>query len=88
MIDKQTVIDYLRVAASGVKQAANLFLAQPEFSRALRVTGGLLDVAVGLLERGVEPVEHITRLVDLDAALNNARADVDAEAKRDFGGDV
>lgn len=83
MIDKQTVIDYLRVAASGVKQGANLFLAQPELSRAMRVAGGLLDVAVTLLERGVEPVEHITRLIDLDIELNKARSEVDAEFEQE-----
>lgn len=82
-MNKDDVISYIRIAASGVKQAANLFLAQPEFSRALRIAGGLLDVAVTLLERGVEPVEHITRLVDLDAQLNQVRADVDVEAMGD-----
>lgn len=82
-MNKEDIISYLRIAASGVKQGANLFLAQPELSRAMRIAGGLLDIAVTLLERGVEPVEHITRLVDLDAELNAARAEVDAEAAKD-----
>jgi hypothetical protein len=83
VISKEDVVGYLRIAASGVKEGANLFLAQPALSQAMRIAGGLLDVAVGLLERGVEPVEHITRLIDLDAQLNQARADVDAEAALD-----
>ncbi len=79
------LIEYLRLAANGAKAGANMFLAQPGLSRAMRLTGGLLDLAVTLLERGVaEPVDHITRLVDLDAQLNQARAEVDAEADADF----
>lgn len=81
------LIEYLTLAANGAKQGANLFLAQPALSKAMRLTGGLLDLAVTLLERGVsEPVDHITRLVDLDAELNKARAEVDAEADADFSG--
>ena len=77
------VSNYVRILSDGLKQGSNLFLAQPALSRAMRVAGGLLDVAVVLLERGVEPVEHITRLIDLDAEMAKARAEVDAEAERD-----
>ena len=79
-----SLIEYLTLAANGAKAGANMFLAQPALSRAMRLTGGLLDLAVKLLERGVdEPVDHITRLVDLDAEMNAARAEVDAEADAD-----
>jgi hypothetical protein len=84
-MNKSDIISYLQIAASAVKQGANLFLAQPALSAAMRVAGGLLDVAVTLLERGVDPVEHITRLVDLDEKLNEARLEVDAEAKAQYG---
>lgn len=82
-MNKEDIIGYLRIAASGVKEGSNLFLAQPALARAMRIAGGVLDIAVQLLERGQEPVEHITRLIDLDAQLNQARADVDAEAALD-----
>lgn len=82
-MNKEDVAGYLRIAASGLKEGSLLFLAQPSVSRAMQVAGGLLDIAVLLLERGVEPVEHITRLVDLDAMMKQARADVDAEAEFD-----
>jgi len=82
-MNKDEIIGYLKMLAGGLHQGANLFLAQPSLSRAMRVAGGLLDIATTLLERGVDPVEHITRLVDLDEALNQARADIDSEAASD-----
>lgn len=86
-MNKDDILSYMRILADGLKQGANLFLAQPSLSRAMRVAGGLLDVAIVLIQRGVdEPVEHITRLVDLDLLLSQTRADVDAEAERDAKG--
>jgi hypothetical protein len=84
-MDLDTVLSYMRLLAGGLKDASNLFMAQPAFSRALRMAGGLIDVATVLIERGVaDPVQHITRLVDLDAELDQIRAEEDAAAKEQF----
>ena len=41
----------------------------------------LLDLAARFARQGFSPVEHITRLVDLGASIDAARADVDAAAE-------
>jgi hypothetical protein len=84
-MDTNDIISYLRIGAGGLRDGSNLFLAQPALSRAMRIAGGLVEVAATLLERGhADPVEHVTRLVDLDERLNQARAEVDHEAAEQF----
>lgn len=85
-MDQDDVASYLQLASKGLLDGANLFLAQPKISAALRIAGGLIGIGAGLLRKGEDPVEKVTRLLDLDAQMNAARDEVDAEARKQFEG--
>ncbi len=80
------VLEYAAHAAeSGPAGLAALGVANPAIVAALLAAGPLLELAAKVARNGLDPVGHITRLVDIDPMLAAVRKDVDALEDAKFG---
>jgi hypothetical protein len=83
-MNKEDLASYLQNAAEGLRAGAYMFMATPHVAGVMRVISGLLDIGATIARAGDDPVEKITRLLDLDQQMRAERAEVDAEADRKF----
>ncbi len=70
----------LSAGAAVARTTAGNFAPTSKAAIVGNTTAALLDLAAKFARRGFSPVEHITRLVELGAAMDAAKAEVDAEA--------
>lgn len=79
-------LTYVDNAVKGAEVGAPIVgIADPTIALALVIAEPILALAAQLARAGLDPVEHITRVVDLDALLNAARSDVDKLEAEKFG---
>lgn len=80
---REQLADYLE----GIGAAIPAPVGRPEIVAAALIAKGLLYLGAMLVRRGLNPVEHITRLLDIDAGMASAEKDVDAQADHKFSGE-
>ncbi len=82
-MNRDELADYLE----GIGAAIPAPVGRPEIVVGALIAKGLLKLGAALVRRGLDPVEHITRLLDADPLFAAADKEVDAAAGRKFSGE-